>query len=45
MSNLHLPRMSAHFSEMFHHSDPNAWIVLVLAICSLAAIFSVLVFR
>jgi hypothetical protein len=45
MSNLHLLGKSVHFTEMFQHSDPNAWIVLVLAICSLAAIFAVLIFR
>lgn len=45
MSNLHLPRMGEHFLEMFHHTDPNAWIVLALAISSLAAIFAVLFFH
>jgi hypothetical protein len=45
MSHLHLPRNFEHFSEMLHHTDPNAWIVLALAICSLAAIFAALFFR
>lgn len=45
MSNLHLPGKSEHFTGLFQHTDPNAWIVLVLAIGSLAAIFAVLFFH
>ena len=40
MTNLHLPKSFEHFSESLHHTDPKAWIVLVLAIGSMAAIFS-----
>jgi hypothetical protein len=42
MSNLHFPRKLEHFTGNFDHTDPNAWIVLVLAIGSLAAILAVL---
>jgi hypothetical protein len=40
MTNLHLPNSLEHFSEYFHHTDPKAWIVLVLAIGSMVAIFA-----
>jgi hypothetical protein len=45
MSYLHLPEKSEHFTGFFQHTDPNAWVVLVLAISSLLAIFAALFFR
>jgi hypothetical protein len=40
MTNLHLPNTLEQFYESFQHTDPKAWIVLVLAIGSMVAIFA-----
>jgi hypothetical protein len=40
MTNLHLPQSFQNFAESYHHTDPKAWIVLVLAIGSMLAIFT-----
>jgi hypothetical protein len=40
MTNLHLLNSFEKFSEAFHHTDPKAWIVLVMAIGSMMAIFA-----
>lgn len=45
MSTLHLPKSFEHLSEGFKGSDPSAWGVLALAICSLAVIFAAIYFR
>ena len=42
MTNLHLLKLLEHYSESFHHTDPNAWIVLVSAIGYMAAILTAL---
>jgi hypothetical protein len=45
MSYLQFLEKSERFTGMFQHTDPNAWVVLVLAISSLLAIFAVLFFH
>jgi hypothetical protein len=40
MTTLHLPKSFEHFFETLHHTDPMAWVVLVLAIGSMVAILA-----
>jgi hypothetical protein len=35
---LNLPILIEEFSQAFHHTDPNAWIISVLAMSSLVEI-------
>lgn len=45
MHTLHLPRSLEHVSTSIKNSDPVAWIVLVLAIGSLAVLLAATYFR
>ena len=40
MTNLHLHKSFEHLFETLHQTDPMAWIVLVLAVGSMAAILA-----
>ncbi|WPC67330.1 hypothetical protein [Rhodoferax ferrireducens] len=45
MSTLHFPKSFEHFSGSIKKTDPAAWVVLALAIASLAVLYAVIYFR
>lgn len=45
MSTLHLPKRFEHFGGSIKKTDPAAWVVLALAIGSLAVLYAVIYFR
>jgi len=45
MSTLHFPKSFEHFGGSIKKTDPAAWVVLALAIASLAVLYAVIYFR
>jgi len=45
MSTLHFPKRFEHFGDSIKKTDPAAWVVLALAIGSLAVLYAVIYFR